>query len=233
LDKDVFSLQTGYKQGSFDVVFMTLVLDRLEYPRRALETMLSLLDKQGRFCIQALLPIIPFDDGDHDDQIIYTEVANYITHGRLEHTNKLQLLTLLQQLGGGDISMRSLDYYVKSTDGQQKYRLWSFTGVKSCAKHYLYKTGDLGCWLKDGNIDFMGRVDDQVKIRGHRIELPEIEKQLTQAPGMDQVVVMAMDAGENDKQLVAYFVSQTDYSSSELHSFPASVARQPASEYVV
>ncbi|WP_032716848.1 AMP-binding protein, partial [Pseudomonas syringae] len=39
----------------------------------------------------------------------------------------------------------------------------------------LYRTGDLGCWLADGNIEYLGRNDFQVKIRGLRIELGEIE----------------------------------------------------------
>ena len=39
----------------------------------------------------------------------------------------------------------------------------------------LFKTGDLGRYLPDGNIEYLGRRDHQVKVRGFRIELGEIE----------------------------------------------------------
>ncbi|HEX8460916.1 MAG TPA: amino acid adenylation domain-containing protein, partial [Segetibacter sp.] len=55
----------------------------------------------------------------------------------------------------------------------------------------LYKTGDLGRWLPDGNIEYMGRIDDQVKIRGYRIELGEIEGVVLQSGLVRQAVVIA------------------------------------------
>jgi amino acid adenylation domain-containing protein/FkbM family methyltransferase len=55
----------------------------------------------------------------------------------------------------------------------------------------VYKTGDLGRWLPDGNVEFLGRLDDQVKIRGHRIELREIEAALQRHPLIRECVVVA------------------------------------------
>ena len=68
----------------------------------------------------------------------------------------------------------------------------------------MYKTGDVGRWLPNGQIEFIGRKDDQVKIRGYRIELGEIEKALQQYPGIRQAIVLAkMDLKEHC-QLVGY-----------------------------
>ncbi|HJW28984.1 MAG TPA: amino acid adenylation domain-containing protein, partial [Saprospiraceae bacterium] len=73
----------------------------------------------------------------------------------------------------------------------------------------LYKTGDLGRWLSDGNLEYMGRNDEQVKVRGFRIELGEIEHALTGIAGIKQSCVLAKerktDAGDM-KYLVGYYV---------------------------
>lgn len=53
----------------------------------------------------------------------------------------------------------------------------------------LYKTGDRGRYLPDGNIEFLGRMDNQVKIRGHRIEVQEIENKLKEIEGINSAVV--------------------------------------------
>ncbi|MEH2290129.1 non-ribosomal peptide synthetase [Nostoc sp.] len=85
----------------------------------------------------------------------------------------------------------------------------------------IYKTGDLGRWLPDGNIEFLGRIDHQVKIRGFRVELGEIEAFLGQHPGVREVVVVVREENPDDKRLVAYVVPspefhQDDRNSSEL-----------------
>ena len=71
----------------------------------------------------------------------------------------------------------------------------------------LYKTGDLGRWLPDGNIEYLGRIDDQVKIRGYRIELGEIESVLNTSELVDQAVVLAKEDKQGTKRLVGYVVS--------------------------
>ena len=69
----------------------------------------------------------------------------------------------------------------------------------------MYKTGDLGRWLPDGTIEFLGRSDFQVKVRGYRVELGEIEARLREHVGAREVVVIAREESPGDKRLVAYY----------------------------
>jgi amino acid adenylation domain-containing protein len=72
----------------------------------------------------------------------------------------------------------------------------------------LYKSGDLGHYNAQGNIEFDGRIDLQVKIRGFRIELPGIESVVNSIPGIANSVVVVKDAHSEVKRLACYFVRQ-------------------------
>ncbi len=71
----------------------------------------------------------------------------------------------------------------------------------------IYKTGDLGRWLENGTIEFIGRKDQQVKIRGFRIELREIEYALDQHEGIKLSCVVVKENKEGEKELIGYIVS--------------------------
>ena len=69
----------------------------------------------------------------------------------------------------------------------------------------IYKSGDLGFRLDNGDIQCDGRIDHQVKIRGHRIELGEIEQRILKMSPVDNAVVSTMDS-EGFLSLVAYIL---------------------------
>lgn len=76
----------------------------------------------------------------------------------------------------------------------------------------LYKSGDLGRYLPDGNIEFLGRDDFQVNINGHRVELGEIESALNEQVGIKDSVVVAMGnkQNKNKSRLIAYVVQDQE-----------------------
>jgi amino acid adenylation domain-containing protein/non-ribosomal peptide synthase protein (TIGR01720 family) len=76
------------------------------------------------------------------------------------------------------------------------------------AAERIYKSGDLGRFLPDGSIEFIGRTDNQVKIRGYRMELGEIENALQSHPDIDSAVVTVITAKGGEKELVAYLTGK-------------------------
>ncbi|MCP5048145.1 MAG: non-ribosomal peptide synthetase, partial [bacterium] len=78
--------------------------------------------------------------------------------------------------------------------------------MKRLKDETIYLTGDMGRWLSDGNLEFMGRVDNQVKIRGIRIETGEIENQLLKREDVKEVVVQVRQDQKGDNYLCTWLV---------------------------
>jgi amino acid adenylation domain-containing protein len=148
--------------------------------------------------------VVPRDKG-----LISKEI---IPLGRGIQDAQLLVLNASQGLAGvgelGEIYVRSphlaRGYLGDDALTQERFIINPFTRMPG---DRLYKTGDLGRYLPDGNVEFQGRADYQVKIRGFRIEPGEIETLLAQHPGVRETVVIAREDRPGDRRLVAYVVA--------------------------
>ncbi|MEM6684206.1 MAG: amino acid adenylation domain-containing protein, partial [Bacteroidota bacterium] len=68
----------------------------------------------------------------------------------------------------------------------------------------MYATGDLGKWLPDGKIVYLGRKETQIQRRGYSVELGEIEVALANTSERIQQVTVI----EKEGKLAAYFTSE-------------------------
>jgi amino acid adenylation domain-containing protein len=83
----------------------------------------------------------------------------------------------------------------------ERFQVNPFTGE---AWDRVYRTGDLGRYLPDGEVAFAGRADSQIKLRGFRIELGEIEGALARHPAVREAVVLLREDLPGGSGLVAY-----------------------------
>ena len=70
----------------------------------------------------------------------------------------------------------------------------------------MYRSGDLGYELPDGNLAFLRRRDDQVMILGKRVEPEEVENVLNTCPCVDRGIVRAFLDDNGLHYLVAYLM---------------------------
>lgn len=85
-------------------------------------------------------------------------------------------------------------------------------------KEKIYKTGDLGRYLRDGQIEFISRKDDQIKLRGHRIELGEIENVLLKYAGVEGAVALLTE-NSGEKKLIAVLLIQRPLPEEEIRDY--------------
>lgn len=92
-----------------------------------------------------------------------------------------------------------------------------------------YRTGDLGRYWPDGNLEFLGRLDHQVKINGFRVELGEIESCLNAHPDVAQAVAVVTTEGR--REVVAAIVERASASDQGVTA-PEAVAGRPGEEFL-
>ncbi|PHN79746.1 non-ribosomal peptide synthetase [Pseudomonas syringae] len=96
----------------------------------------------------------------------------------------------------------------------------------------LYKTGDVGRWLANGALEYLGRNDFQVKIRGLRIEIGEIEAALAKHPAVHEAVITAREDIPGDKRLVAYYTQSAEHTAVDIETLRGHLQQQ-LPEYMV
>lgn len=81
-----------------------------------------------------------------------------------------------------------------------------------------YRSGDYAIELPNGEIDIKGRIDNQIKLRGLRIEIGEIETNISQYPNIKQAVVVIKEINNND-HLCAYYTADEKIDSNDLKEY--------------
>jgi acyl carrier protein len=158
--------------------------------------------------------------------------AARVTLGRPIGNNKVYVLNPDKQLCSiglpGEICISGVGL-ARGYLNQEELSGVKFVNNPFNAGEKLYKTGDLGKWLPNGEIEYLGRIDEQVKIRGYRIELGEIEHALLKLDVISDAVVIVMDNQSNEKELVAYIVVKSEVNASVL----TSMLRKLLPEYMI
>lgn len=97
-------------------------------------------------------------------------------------------------------------YWQQPELSAQRFIAWPHPPAGTASR--AFRTGDLGRWRHDGQLQHLGRLDQQLKVRGHRIEPGDIEAQLLQHPAVARCAVVAREDSPGDVRLVAYVVAR-------------------------
>ena len=106
----------------------------------------------------------------------------------------------------GEICVES-SYLATGYWGRPDMTARAFRAVSGVADSRIYATGDMGRFLPDTCLEYLGRKDLRVKLRGQSIEVAQIENALHALTSVSQATVVAHDKGDGYQRLVAYIVA--------------------------
>jgi amino acid adenylation domain-containing protein len=92
----------------------------------------------------------------------------------------------------------------------------------------LYRTGDLGRVRADGDVEYIGRNDHQVKVRGFRVELGEIEAQISKHPHVKEAAVIVRNDEHGEQRVLGYVTADLQ----QLKTRSRSASEEPGQEVV-
>lgn len=125
----------------------------------------------------------------------------------------------------------SLGYINNDNLTKEKFLL---NPLKELNSHkYIYKTGDIGRYLEDGNIEYLGRIDNQIKIRGHRVELEEIELVLSQYSTILEQVIIKDITHSGNVSICAYISLNDNISSKNIKHEIIKYAKSKLPDYMI
>ncbi|NLR57675.1 amino acid adenylation domain-containing protein [Chitinophaga polysaccharea] len=132
---------------------------------------------------------------------------------------------LLPPLVPGDIYIRTpyrtLGYFRQGSPDKHTFLPNPFN--RRDPDDLLYKTGDIGRLLANGELGYLGRKDNQVKIRGNRVAPGEIENLLTGFPGISQAAVLPVTDEKGDIELAGYYMANKQLSVAALKDYLSNV----------
>jgi amino acid adenylation domain-containing protein len=90
-------------------------------------------------------------------------------------------------------------------------------------KELVYRTGDFGIYLDDGNVEVLGRKDDQVKVNGIRVEPGEVKQAVLRCAGVVDAEVVTFKKSPEENELACYYIAATDLEDSLREFLPTEI----------
>ena len=85
---------------------------------------------------------------------------------------------------------------------------------------FVYRTGDIGRYDSEGNLELLGRIDDQIKLHGVRVDLDGIRGALLTIDGITQVELLLHEDSDHQGSLLCYY-SGSEFKTTELRNILA------------
>jgi bacitracin synthase 3 len=216
---------TGKEAASLKVVTLAgeKLLPHLLEKTRQKNKNLEIVNEYGVTEAAVMSTIYRHQEG--SDQIVIGKPIANTSMYILDHLHQLQAIGVPGELGIFGIGVAR--GYLNQPELTRERFIKIEIKVKAKVNSYrpqlshIYLTGDLGRWLPNGDIEFLGRSDHQVKIRGFRIELGEIENQLLKYEKIKETVVVVKEEQYGDKYLCAYVTADKEFKVSELKEYLA------------